>query len=72
MARVRAVIGSVTAAMRAHSALEREVIRSDVVKITDADDRRGCIYGIEFSEPQTDNVLRILSRSRITVKKLIR
>ena len=72
MAKARAVIGSVTAAMRARSALEREVIRVDVVKIGDSGDRRGCVYGIEFSEAQTDNVLRILNRSRITVKRLIR
>ncbi|MBR2371058.1 MAG: hypothetical protein IKA82_03450 [Clostridia bacterium] len=72
MARARAVIGSVTSAMRARSVLEREVIRVDVVKITDTGDRRGCVYGIEFSDTQTENVLRILNRSRITVKRLIR
>ena len=58
--------GSVTQAMKAKRILAEHSIPVSTTKISSARDRRGCIYGIEFSCAQNGNISRVLSFAGIS------
>ena len=61
-----ALIGSVTLAMKAQSALAAAAIPSSVIK---KETQRGCVYGISFSCAQNNNARSVLASERIRVKQ---
>lgn len=61
-------LGSMTAAMKAQTALSHAAIPSTVIKL-EASSRHGCSYGLSFSCLQEQNVRTVLSANRISVKK---
>ncbi len=63
-----AAIGSVTQALQAQNALAAKMIPSEVIKIENANSRKGCIYGISFSCLQANNVRAVLNSSKIQVR----
>lgn len=67
-----AAIGSITAAMKAHSALTSSGIGSKIVKLDPSMTRRGCAYGIEYSCSEHKSVRLTLSNSGINVTSYIK
>ena len=65
----RAVIGSVTQAMRAQSVLANAAVRSEVIKVDSEITGKGCAYALLYSCLQVDNVKIILKRAGIRVRK---
>ena len=61
-----AVIGSVTGAMRAQSALAKAAIPTNVIK---EETPRGCVYSLSFSCAQTNNIRTVLEHERIRVRE---
>lgn len=66
-----ALIGSMTLAMKARSALAAESVPSSTVKVSSSAARHGCAYGISFDGAQLHNVEIILSRAGIPIKELL-
>ena len=64
-----AVIGSVTAAMKAQAVLSAAAIPSTVVKWEGSSRLHGCVYGVRFSPAQENNVKTVLASARIAVKE---
>ena len=64
-----AEIGSMTQAMRAQSALAEAVIPSTVVKTDSSRSGKGCAYGVSFSCAYYENAEKILSKSRVGVRR---
>lgn len=64
-----AVLGSMTAAIKAQHILANAAIRADVIKISDAAGTRGCIYGVVFPSSQLGNVRNILTIARVSVRR---
>ena len=62
-----AEIGSVTQAMKAQAALNAAAIPSEVIK-TGSNTKRGCVYAVEFSCQQANNVSTVLSKEKINVR----
>ena len=62
-----AELGSMTLAMKAHTALVAAAIPSEVIKMQSSS-RRGCVYGLSFSCHQQSNARLVLSNARIPVK----
>ena len=62
-----AVIGSMTAALKARRALSAESLYSDVVKVS-SHHGGGCEYGVRFSRAISGNVSAILAANGINVK----
>lgn len=60
-----ALIGSMTQAMRAERALACAGLRSEVVKATPSEYRRGCAYGILFSSAEERIAAEILRNARV-------
>ena len=67
-----AVIGSMTAALKAQRLLSGHALRSNVKKISPASRTRGCIYGIEFDCAQFQNVRSLLESSNTEVLEYLR
>lgn len=65
MFKCTAVIGSVTAAMKAQRALASASIQSTVVKLDASVTARGCAHGIEYDCNQSSNVRAILNSAGI-------
>ena len=63
-----AEIGSVTAAMKAERALSAAAIPCEVIKKESKARGRGCVFGIEFSCAQANNVRTVLGAARINPK----
>ena len=63
-----AEIGSVTEAMKAQKVLAAAAIPSEIIKKEGSSRRRGCVFGIEFSCAQQNNVRTILGSARIYPK----
>ena len=63
-----AVIGSMTRAMQAESALAGASVRSHVIKVSSAPSG-GCVYGVRYACNQTEIVNGILSHAGIRVRK---
>ena len=61
-----ALLGSVTLAMKAQSALAAAAIPASIIK---NETPRGCVYGISFSCAQSNNVRAVFSHERIRVKQ---
>ena len=64
-----AVIGSVTAAMKAQKALASAAIRSTVVKLDSSVTNKGCAYGVEYDCKQSSNVRATLNSAGIRVSR---
>ena len=60
-------VGSVTYAEKAMRALASAAIYSEIVKL-DESRSRGCIYGLEFSCSQSENVRAVLHNAGIKTK----
>ena len=67
-----AAMGSITAAMNAHSALTSSGIGSKIVKLDPSMTRRGCAYGIEYSCSEHKIVRSVLNNSGINVTSYIK
>ena len=67
-----AVIGSMTQAMKAQSALSEAAIRSSIVKVSSAKTTGGCAYGVDFSCTQSANVRTVLERGGIRVREYLK
>ncbi len=66
-----AVIGSMTLAIKAQSALSEAAIRADLTKISSAGARGGCAYGVDFPCTQSANVHTVLSRAGVRVREYL-
>lgn len=71
MAKCVFTTGSVTQAMKAKRILAEHSIPVNTTKISSKKDRRGCVYGIEFSCAQKGNVAGILSFAGIFFEEYI-
>jgi hypothetical protein len=69
--RYKAVIGSITGAINAQKALASVHIPSEIVKTSTGSRSSGCVYGIEFSSEQYNNVRRVLDGASIKVREYI-
>ncbi len=58
-------IGSVTQSMKAVSVLNAYSIPVKTVKLSSANGRSGCVYGIEFNCGYDSNIRKILETQRI-------
>ncbi len=66
-----AVIGSMTLAMKAQSALSDAAIRAGLTKISSGRTRNGCAYGVDFPCTQSANVRMILETAGIRVREYL-
>ncbi len=66
-----AIIGSMTMAMKAQSALADAAIRVNIAKISSNETQNGCAYGVDFPCTQSSNVRTILSHAGIRVRKYL-
>jgi hypothetical protein len=66
-----AVIGSMTGAMKAQSALAEATIRATVVKVSSAKTTGGCAYGVDFPCTQSANVRTVLERAGVRVREYL-
>ena len=57
--------GSMTAAMKSQRTLARNAIRVNVVKISSAENDKGCVYGIEFPCVLSGNIRSALESAGI-------
>lgn len=64
-----AVIGSMTAALKAQKVLGAAAIRATVVKLDSTVTNRGCAYGVEYDCNQSSNVRSILNSAGIKVSR---
>lgn len=67
-----AVMGSMTAAMKAQRLLGKHALRATVKKISPGTGNKGCIYGIEFDCARSRDIRQILENSGIEVKEYLR
>ena len=66
-----AVIGSMTAAMRAQTVLAEAAIRAVVVKVSSAKGTGGCAYGVDFPRTQMSNAKTVLTHAGIRVREYL-
>ena len=66
-----AVIGSMTMAMKAQSALSGAAIRTSIAKISSSEAQGGCAYGVDFPCTQSANVRTVLSHAGIRVRQYL-
>ena len=66
-----AVIGSMTQTMKAQSVLATAAIRAAVTKLSSTKSQTGCVYGLDFSCRQSQNVRQILSDAGIAVRQYL-
>ena len=66
-----AVIGSMTAAIKAQRALAGVDVSAHVVSLSPKDSRRGCAYGLEFPAELEGAVRFVLRRDRIPVVEFL-
>ena len=64
-----AIIGSMTQAMTAQTALAEAAIRTGIIKVSSSGAHGGCAYGVEFPCSQSGNVRLILSRAGVRVRE---
>jgi hypothetical protein len=67
-----AVVGSMTAAMRARTVLAEAAIRVAVVKVSSGGNAGGCAYGVDFSCTRMSNVKTVLNGAGIRVREFLR
>ncbi|MBQ7293477.1 MAG: DUF3343 domain-containing protein [Clostridia bacterium] len=67
-----AAIGSLTATMKAHSALSTSGIGTKIVKLDPSMTKRGCAYGIEYSCSDHKAVRSALNEAKISVTSYIK
>ena len=63
-----AVMGTLTNAQKAQRALSSAAIPSKIVKQTSLNAYRGCVWSVEFSYNQKQNVSTVLAGAGIAVK----
>lgn len=61
--------GSVTQAMKARRILAEYSIPANTTKISTSQNKRGCVYGIEFNCTQMTNIRRILGNAGISFEE---
>ena len=66
-----AVIGSMTQAMKAQTALAEASIRASVTKISSTKTQTGCVYGLDFPCRQENNVRQVLQDAKIPVRQYL-
>ncbi len=66
-----AVIGSMTQAMKAQTALTEAAIRATLTKISSSKTHNGCAYGVDFPCTQSGNVRVILERAGVRVREYL-
>ena len=66
-----AVVGSMTMAMKAQTALSEAAIRSGIAKISSSYTHNGCAYGVDFPCTQSANVRTVLSHAGIRVRQYL-
>ena len=64
--------GSLTAAMKAYSALTTSGIGAKIVKLDPSMTKRGCAYGIEYSCSDHKAVRSALSAAKVSVTSYIK
>ncbi|MBQ9150801.1 MAG: DUF3343 domain-containing protein [Clostridia bacterium] len=67
-----AVIGSMTQAMKAQTALAEAAIRANISKISSSKTHNGCAYGVDFPCTQSGNVQMVLERAGVKVREYLR
>ena len=63
--RCTVTLGSITSATRAQRALASAAIYSEIIKLGDDAQGRGCTYGLEFGCSQRENVKTVLANAGI-------
>ena len=63
-----AVMGTLTNAQKAQKVLSSAAIPSSVTKSETSSSHRGCVWGINFSCNQLENIKAVLSSAGINVK----
>ena len=66
-----AVIGSMTQAMKAQTALADAAIRAHISKISSSKTHNGCAYGVDFPCTQIGNVRTVLDRAGVRVREYL-
>lgn len=64
-------LGSITVATRAQRALSGAAIYSEIVKLGDDSQEKGCTYGLEFGCPSKGNVKTVLENAGIRIRGYI-
>ncbi len=67
-----AVIGSMTQAMKAQSALSEAAIRATVVKVSSTRTHNGCAYGVDFPCTRSGNVQTVLTQAGVKVREYLK
>ena len=62
------VLGTLTNAQKAQRVLSAAAIPSKIVKQTPSNIHRGCVWGVEFSYAQKQNVATVLANAGIVVR----
>ena len=62
------VLGTLTNAQKAQRALSAAAIPSKIVKQTQSNIHRGCVWSVEFSYSQKQNARTVLSNAGISVR----
>lgn len=62
-------IGSITYASKAQKALSNASIHSEIVKTERSGLGNGCVYGLEFSCSQLNNIRTVLEHAGIKTKR---
>ena len=62
------VLGTLTNAQKAQRALSAAAIPSKIVKQTPSNIHRGCVWSVEFSYSQKQNVNAVLSNAGIPIR----
>ena len=62
------VLGTLTNAQKAQRALSAAAIPSKIVKQTPSNIHRGCVWSVEFSYTQKQNVATVLANAGIVVR----
>ena len=65
----RAIMGSLTNAQKAQKALASAAIPSNINKIDSSETRKGCVWSVNFSCNQLQNVQNVLASAGIHVKE---
>ena len=62
------VLGTLTNAQKAQRALSAAAIPSKIVKQSSSHSSRGCVWSVEFSYSQSQNVRTVLANAGISIR----
>ncbi len=69
--RSAAIFPTFTAAERARRALSAAAISAETVKVDASRTRRGCTWGVAFSDSQRNNVTLVFSNAGIKTREIL-